>query len=279
VGFQLPAPAATNGQFGEYNAAVSPGGSPMAIAGSCKLCLQERELLESHFIPAALYPRGKELQFLSSDGVGTVTEEMKAHLLCRDCEMRFDQNGESEVLRWIVPKLTKRFPPLFERLRLACPREQTPDLARFAGYDLGFDMDKFAYFAVSVAWRASVHDWTLPNGTTMQRIPLGQFGEDMRRYLLVETSLPPAMAVIVIVSSDEQSRKMWFVPDEWVEANCLNVRFITRGIMFRVMMGYQMPRLFQDLSCTSPRKCIFYGNAEKRIKETADRFAQWNART
>jgi hypothetical protein len=249
------------------------------MTGICKLCLRERELLESHFMPAAFYPRGKKLQFLTNSGVATVTREMKAHLLCRDCEMRFDQNGESEVLRWIVPKLTKRFPPLFERLRLGRPREHWPDLARFAGYDLGLDMDRFAYFAVSIVWRASIHDWTLHNGSMMERIPLGQFANDVRHYLLGETSLPSAMSVIVMVSSDEESRKMWFVPDEWIEAKCRNVRFIVRGVMFRVIMGHEMPPLFHDLSCTSPQKCLFYGNAEKRMKETADRFAQWNAKT
>jgi hypothetical protein len=121
--------------------------------GICKLCTQEDELQESHFMPAALYPRGKKLEFLSPSGVGLLKVQMKAHLLCRACETRFDQNGESEVLRHLAPKVTKRF-PLHERLRLALPREEYPDFSRFAGYDVGLNMDKFAYFALSVVWRA-----------------------------------------------------------------------------------------------------------------------------
>ncbi len=221
-------------------------------------------------MPAALYPRGKKLQFVTRSSTGITDSEMRAHLLCRACEMRFDQNGESDVLFSVAPKVTARH-PLSETLRKAHAKENYSDFEVFSGPGLGLDMDKFAYFALSVAWRASIHDWAMPDGNAFTPIALGDFAEDMRRYLAGKTPFPSDFAVIIIVCSDDESRKMWIVPEAFMEANCLNVRFITRGIMFRVVMGHQMPQLFRDMSCVGPRKCLLYGNAKHRVKDLFDR--------
>jgi hypothetical protein len=118
---------------------------------------------DPHYIPAALYPKGQKLEYGTRIGSGVVVEHMKAPLLCLDCEKRFDQNGESELLRHIAPKSVKRF-SLHEKLRLALPREANASMLRFAGYDIGLDMDKCAYFTVSVVWRGAVHQWAFPDG-------------------------------------------------------------------------------------------------------------------
>ena len=94
----------------------------------------------------------------------------------------------------------------------------------------------------------------------------------MRQYLLGTSSLPPDTAVIVIVCSDEESRKVWITPTTHVEATCLNFRFLARGVFFRAMMGRQLPVLFRDICCTSPRKCLFYGNAKHRMSEISEIF-------
>lgn len=73
--------------------------------GICKLCLQEKDLQESHFMPRALYSSGKKrMEFATRSGSGFDPVELKAHLLCFDCEQRLGQNGESEVLRHVAPK-------------------------------------------------------------------------------------------------------------------------------------------------------------------------------
>jgi hypothetical protein len=240
--------------------------------GICRLCLEPRELQQSHYMPAALYPRDQKLQYATRVGSGVVSHHMKAPLLCRDCEGMFDRNGESEVLRHIAPKSVKRF-PLHEKLRLALPREDHPELSRFAGYDVGLDMDRFAYFTLSVVWRGAVHDWKLLDGTVRPRMELGGFEEPIRQYLSGRTQLPPDTAVIVIVCSDDESRTTWMTPAVHVEANCLNVRFLARGVFFRAMMGRHLPEFFRDICCTSPRKCLFYGSAKHRMPEILQIFA------
>lgn len=161
---------------------------------------------------------------------------------------------------------------LGERLRVALPRDYNPkdpdqSVNRYSGADLGVDMDKFAYFAISMVWRGAVHDWVMPDGIVRPHDALGSFVEPMRLYLLGETPLPPNTSVIVIAGSDDESRKVWTTPQAHVEADCLNLRFNAFGAFFRVMMGYRMWDMFRDYCCTSARKCIFYGSAKHRMPE------------
>lgn len=237
--------------------------------GTCRLCLEEKDLLKSHFMPAALYPKHvkKKMEFVMRGGkVTTDGLEMTARALCPDCERRFDEGGESEVLAAITPKLIKRF-PLHNRMRLAVPRDEFGGAARFAGYDLGLDMDKFAYFAMSIVWRRAAIQWTAFDGSILPRTPLGTFEEQLREYLLRPAKLPPDMAVIVLVDSSKEMRRVWMPPAPEVLDSCLNFRFLVRGIFFRVLMGHGMPAHYRDKCCTSPRKCIFYGDGSHRAPE------------
>jgi hypothetical protein len=244
------------------------------IEGMCKLCLETKPLHESHFIPAALYPRARKPSFAGRNrrlvALDSKDKHIKDYVLCFDCEQRFDRNGESAVLYWVSPR-SKTF-RLGERLKVALPRDYNPkdpgqSLNRYSGADLGVDMDKFAYFAISVVWRGAVHDWVMPDGTARPHDALGSFVEPMRLYLLGQTPLPPNTSVIVIAGSDDESRKLWTTPSVHVEADCLNFRFLTFGVFFRVMTGYRMWEFFREHCCTSPRKCIFYGSMKHRMPE------------
>jgi hypothetical protein len=247
--------------------------------GVCKLCLEEKkELQESHYIPAAIYPKNATLEFSSPISVSIVEDHITSPLLCRECEQLFNRNGESEVLLRIAPKLAKKSFPLHERMRLALPREDHPEIKRFAGYEVDCDMDKFGYFMLSLVWRGAVHQWKKPDGELTRLLPLGGFTEDIRRYLLGTAPFPSDTAVIVIVCSDELSRKAWFAPGDFVEQHCLNFRFHAMGVTFRAMMGRHLPQFFRDQCCTSARKCIFYGDCERKTREAFDTMEAARAR-
>jgi len=165
--------------------------------GVCKLCLETKPLQESHFIPAALYPKARKPSFATRNRVVALDSKdkhIKDYVLCFDCEQRFDRSGESGVLYWVSPK-SKTF-RLGERLKVALPRDfdlSDPDqsINRFSGEDIGVDMDKFAYFAISVVWRGAVHDWVMPDGSVRPHHALGDFVEPMRLYLLGHAPFPP----------------------------------------------------------------------------------------
>lgn len=238
----------------------------MAERGICKLCQTEKDLQISHYMPSALYPKKAKLQFATGTGCFTEFEHVKAPLLCLECEELFDQNGESEVLLRIAPKLRKRF-PLHEKLRVAHAREERPSVKRFAGYEIGLDMDKFAYFTLSLVWRGAVHSWVKPDGTLTTPLILGEFEEAIRLYLLGKAPFPPDAAVIVIVCSDKVSRESWFPPSLFPESEYLDFGMHALGVYFRAMLGRNIPQFFREQSCSSPRKCIFYGDCERRTRE------------
>ncbi|HMD71645.1 MAG TPA: hypothetical protein VKF41_09905 [Bryobacteraceae bacterium] len=240
----------------------------MPVSGTCRLCLEEKDLFKSHFIPDALYPRGRqESRTITRDVVQPGrTKHIKEHLLCRECEDRFERNGESEVLKWLSPK-AKTF-ALGDRLRVAWPREAYPDISRFDARDIDVEAGKFAYFAVSIIWRAAVYQWTLPDGALSTKLDLGVFEDLVRCYLLDRVPFPAdIMSVVVIVCSDAHSRSIWGLPVQNHEAGCENYRFIARGVVFRVLVGTRIPHLFREGSCISPRRCIFYGDAAHRVKK------------
>ncbi len=236
--------------------------------GICKLCLKEKDLRKSHYIPAALYPtkRQKSATVIRGVAVSGPTRHLKEYLLCCDCEAKLAENGESEVLRWLAPK-AKRF-TLGERLKLALPRKEFPDASRFAAYEIGIDAAKFAYFTLSVVWRGAVQAWGLPDGTRTTRLDLGPYEETVRKFLARETGFPyDVVAVVVLVCSDPEARSLWIIPCQDEEAGCENFRFIARGVLFRVLLGPNIPAFFRDASCLSPVQAIAYGDCSRRVKQ------------
>jgi hypothetical protein len=240
----------------------------MPIRGICRLCSREDDLLKSHYVPQALYPKKwQKSRTITHDVIyAGQTAHIKDHLLCAACEGRFADGGEDEVLRWLAPK-AKQF-TLADRLNVALARESYPDISRFAAYSVGVDAAKFAYFAMSIAWRGAVHQWTLPDGTDATKLNLGQHEERLRRFLLGETEFPHDIAsVIVVVCSDKAGRSVWGLPTQNFEAGCGNIRFIMRGVVFRLLLEPTIPEFFREKSCVSPRECIFYGDSAHRVKK------------
>jgi len=237
------------------------------VLGQCKLCLQQKQLHESHLMPDALYAPGKKgIQYATRSQSGQNPDHLKAHLLCFDCEQRFNQLGESEVLRWLAPKARKQF-PLHDRLRVALPCGEIPPYSVYNGTDVGLDTEKFAYFTLSVAWRRSIHEWINFDGTPLPPWNLGAFGEDLRTFLSGEKGFPPDAATIIIVCTDAHSREFWTTPSADTICNCLGFEFLARGVYFRALMGYHLPSNARQISCASPYGRILHGHCRDMTEE------------
>lgn len=100
-------------------------------------------------MPAALY--GMILRQGGAEGNPmVVTREITlqtsrqfwAHLLCSECEDRFNRNGEGYALTQVHN--ADRF-PLLDRLNVAMPLRATPELALYSGRDIEIDVDQLAY--------------------------------------------------------------------------------------------------------------------------------------
>lgn len=103
--------------------------------GICKLCLREKDLCKSHFLPAAVYDllrtRDKEPVVLVDGLAMHSSRQAQDYLLCLECEDILSSGGET----WFVPLLADvagRF-PLYDILSKVPADVDEPDLKAYAG--------------------------------------------------------------------------------------------------------------------------------------------------
>lgn len=98
-----------------------------------------------------------KIEYVLPEGNGLVEEQITSPLLCRDCEQRLKQRGESEVIRHIAPKAVKKLFPLHDHLGAQKTKENFRELKRYDEHAVGLDTDKFANFRLSLVGRGAVH--------------------------------------------------------------------------------------------------------------------------
>jgi len=151
----------------------------MGATGKCRLCLQEKELRASHLLPKSLYRLIRMARGHQEQGLVVITREIVthtdsqvwAHLLCNSCEGKFAK-AESWALRHC-----NRGSGAFRLLDMV---EALPVLSEINGTKLvaaagvpEFDAELLGYFAMSVFWRSSVHNWM--SHRTSIKIELGPY--------------------------------------------------------------------------------------------------------
>jgi hypothetical protein len=214
------------------------------MLGTCKLCTFEKDLQDSHLLPRALYKKAhgsgtkgnQDPHVVTVRGRRPSSHQVTDYVLCRDCEQRFNKNGEDYVMR-LVTQQNGEF-PLLEALN-SIPSQQSGK--NFAAYSAAgtsdIDRDKIGYFAISVFWRASVHTWKQENGELVS-IDLGKkYNEEIRRYLLGETAIPKQAALIVAACTDSESQISFYVPSENRRVKDQSVGFGARGLFFMLRMS------------------------------------------
>jgi hypothetical protein len=189
----------------------------------------------------------------------TSSEQLWARLLCTECEERFNKNGETYVLSWLSPKgIAQGTFPLVDRLKVALPIFRTPLLDVYAGENIGVDTERFAYFAVSILWRASVQRWRMPDGRLTTEIVIGDLEDEIRRYLLREAEFPADLAVVFTVSSDSESRCAFYPPAVCQNQVVFTYGLLVQGIHFRIFTGPNIPDEVRNVCCVrSPQHFIF----------------------
>jgi len=222
-------------------------------------------------MPAAMYKyiQAPSLQNPNPMVVGreriiTTSKQVKDYLLCSGCEDLFNKNGEKEVLKWACKE--KQF-PLGERLAVAMPHHQFGDATAFSGADIGINTDKFAYFALSVIWRAAVHQWDTPTGKSTV-LYLGPPEDPIRRFLLGETGFPDEAAVVLTICADVYSQNAFFMPSRVLNFQGMCFVFLTLGLHFMVYIGRDAGRILHDVCCVrSPARLIYQRDCTKKTIE------------
>src|SRR5262249_60707891 len=119
-----------------------------------KLCLTENvELQDSHLMPKAGYRRLREdglPPYVVREVMMFKDEQVHAHVFCRECEDRFNRNGESWVLRHSYCEDTESF-LLLDLLRASPPFLEDREVTVFSAAAIpAIDVSQLVYFASSI---------------------------------------------------------------------------------------------------------------------------------
>ncbi len=226
--------------------------------GTCKLCLQTRELHNSHLIPAAMYriirkTQGQDPIVMTRGHAGTSSRQVRAYELCWDCEQRLNTGGEN----WMATQVYrgKEF-PLLERLKLALADYETPTHAGYSASAVGIDTDKLVHFGTGVLWKASLRPWIV-RGPETTTVDLGPYQTKLREFLLGIAPFPPDGSLIVTVCTDFPSQGCFFAPCTVRDAPIPAYTLLILGVHFRFFLSSAIPTPFQQFCCVhSPRKRI-----------------------
>ena len=208
--------------------------------GTCRLCLSEGALQDSHFLPTALFA---ELRTPGNTNPNPVlvtkrvsmssSRQLKDYILCSSCEGLFNRLGES----WVLAHMARSTGfALQQILRKATPIARIEGFTLFSGAAIAaIDMDALVYFALSVFWRSAVHRWNYLDGKT-DSIKLGKHEEEIRQFLL-GGPFPKDIAVTVAVWPNENPLPVALVPFEGEAPGFELFGFTIPGIQFRLYLG------------------------------------------
>lgn len=244
--------------------------------GICKLCLEQKDLQNSHLIPAAMYRYIRDPSTKNPNPViggrkvaAPSSRQVSDYLLGKECEDLFNKNGEKQVLKWVWNG--KNF-PLADRLAVASPHYRSNEFLAFSGTAVGIDTLAFGYFAVSVVWRAAVHQWDTPFGGKTSVLNLNEVEELARQYLHGDAHLPDNMAIVATACIDSASQGCFYLPSRVQQVSITCFGMLTLGIYFRVFVGPDIPTNIRELCCVrSPQRFIFQRDCSRKTFEV---FAQ-----
>jgi hypothetical protein len=233
-------------------AEAEEGAGVLRMVGPCGLCLQTKELQKSHLLGAAFYKLSREEGAASDPNPVVVTrsraltssKQVVSPFLCGTCEQLFSHNGENYVSAQCAQP-NGQF-KLREQLQAASPLYVNKAL-QFEVYDvkpiLRDKVEQYLYFAASVFWRASAHDWRMGQERSGQ-IGLGvEYQEQFRLYLLGKAAFPQNARVFVHVSSETQPDMTTVFPCTFRLDKARRHKFYVPGVLFILFLGSDVPRL------------------------------------
>jgi len=252
----------------------------MPQRGICKLCLKEKDLQDSHLLPAAIYKQFRDPELPNPNPLLTrktialqTSAQLSDYVLCRGCEDLLNKQGENWVVRNIAHK--DNF-PLLEALQRGKPVISGGGVAVYAGAEIPqLNMDKLVYFALGIFWRASVHRWRLLGGNPVQ-IDLGKYGPAIRQFLLGIQPFPQNTVVLIFVSHTNTPLLSTF-PYLEHKRGYHSFSFYVPGMQFKLKTGKMIPEQIRFLCAYSnPLRPI---SVSTSITDTAFAYMERNLST
>jgi len=239
------------------------------IEGVCRLCHRHRQLKDSHFLPRALYkfcfrPEETSALYVSDSATWLSSTQVSQHLLCGECEQRFNQNGEEWTL-WHCYR-GKHF-RLRQLLNAAQPDSVSDTMRLYSANDIpGLNIEALVYFAISILWRGAAASWRFRRDEIDGPIEIGPYQEPFRRYLLGMDSFPLNTAVTISVANFESPllRALKF-PQGSIADGYRTFLFNIPGISFMIFVGKKIPDEVMEFQAAGPGRFILLTDYEKYL--------------
>ena len=211
--------------------------------GICALCNKSEKLIDSHFMPKAVYrsiskgfpESGENIVWISGHEKTAVytSKQAKKHLLCANCETAFSKNGEDKVIPLMAkPNGFKLATKIKKFKKLSGVKDEIWYFPSSDDSALGF-----LYFAVSIAWRLSCTDWSnygMPETKNSIR------DENMRsfsKFLLGGTELPSNTFLAVYVDNQKVDTPSMGFPTVKNHTGYQHIVFNIPGLKFSLLAG------------------------------------------
>jgi hypothetical protein len=224
--------------------------------GTCRLCLKDADLQDSHYIPRRAYSTNmaKSLKnpnpvVMSSRKLRQVSDQLRGPTFCSDCEQLLSKNGEKWVLANIPDDQGNSF-PLQDALIPEVPTFIGDKINLYAGRKIKtFDMPQLIYFGMSIFWRGAAREWKSSLGEVAPPVNLGEYYEPIRRFLL---GGPFPDDVVIFVYVDNRKPVMNAATTVLPAKNKIAEFswFYLNGLGFALYHGKEIPKQIQQL-CAS----------------------------
>lgn len=240
----------------------------LMILEKCGLCLQKKELQNSHLLPAALYKQLREPSGRSDPNPVIVTrsraltssKQVSSPFLCADCELLFSVNGENYVVTQCAKQNGSfKLRELLQGASPLCVDDQNQTTVYDVQQLLDTKVDQYLYFAASVFWRASAHSWKM-GGEQVGKIRLGDtYQEQFRLYLFAKAAFPKNARVYVHVSSETQvPLTVTTVPTTFRIDSAHRHKFCIPGVLFILFLGREVSKKFDTFALNGSQRKIMW---------------------
>jgi hypothetical protein len=232
--------------------------------GKCRLCHTPNvELIDSHLVASAAYKlldrEGGCIAVNSVQGI-LKSKQWTDYLLCVACEERFNKGGEQWVMSNCYRGNKFRLREALEQGEPPFKREESFDV--FRGSDIAnINADQLAYFAASMFWRASCHDWGYERRSVLGKV----YEEEFRRFLLGAGPWPLKawLTIGCVPKRHDGFCKTFGLPKLDIETRGYGshrLRFM--GIMFLLSIGNSVPEEARTYCVQhTPNKFVVMGDA------------------
>jgi hypothetical protein len=192
---------------------------------------------------------------VTADAEVQTSRQEKAHVLCGECEDRLNKNGES----WMFKNSLRADGsyPLASMLSetVGTDWRRLPHAVYNAAAILKVNISAIAYFAASIFWRASIHNW---RGRFDNRVKLGPYEEDFRRYLMGETRFPVDATLWPCIRASSNVSNVCRLPSRRRFEGIQGHSFVMPGMLFTLTVGKSVPARFHEM-------CFVHGDGNPML--------------